>query len=195
MARTQPPSKSLPSAPTASFEPRLVAALIAFTLLVTCLPYALGYFLAPVMGGGGAMFVGTPYNIDDYCNYLSWLRQMADGHFFIHNLFTTDPQQNIEFNVFFWLLGRVMTVTHCSPQAVLQFARIAGGLGLLILLYRFYRYCLPDDAVRFRLPVFGAGLAGLAALAGQKLLRRAGGLVAAGSVHVSKHLYVGPDDG
>ena len=64
-------------------------------------------FLAPVMGEGGrgSFFIGTPYNIDDYCNYLSWLRQMADGHFFIHNLFTTDPQKNIEFNVFFWLLG------------------------------------------------------------------------------------------
>ena len=165
MARTQPPSKSLPStspvAPSAgdaprlaSFEPRLVAALIALTLLASCLPYALGYFLAPVMGRGGATFIGTPYNIDDYCNYLSWLRQMADGHFFIHNLFTTDPQKDIEFNVFFWLLGRVMAVTHCSPQAVLQFARIAGGLGLLALTYRFYRYCLPDDAPA-RLTAFG----------------------------------------
>lgn len=137
-----------------AFEPRLVAALIAVTLLASCLPYALGYFLAPVMGRGGAMFVGTPYNIDDYCNYLSWLRQMAEGHFFIHNLFTTDPQKDIEFNVFFWLLGRIMAVTGCSPQAVLQFARIAGGLGLLILLYRFYRYCLPEDAPA-RLTAFG----------------------------------------
>ena len=145
----------MPDAPRlASGEMRLVTALIAFTLLVTCVPYALGYFLAPVMGRGGAMFIGTPYNIDDYCNYLSWLRQMADGHFFIHNLFTTDPQKDIEFNVFFWLLGRVMAVTHCSPQAVLQFARIAGGLGLLTLLYRFYRYCLPDDAPA-RLTAFG----------------------------------------
>ena len=165
MARTQPPSNSLPSVSPASpsvgdasrrasFEPRLVTTLIVFTLLASCLPYALGYFLAPVMGRGGTTFIGTPYNIDDYCNYLSWLRQMADGHFFIHNLFTTDPQKDIEFNVFFWLLGRVMAVTHCSPQAVLQFARIAGGLGLLVLLYRFYRYCLPEDAPA-RLTAFG----------------------------------------
>ena len=75
----------------ASRERRIVAALIAFTLLVSTLPYALGYFLAPVMGPqGNATFIGTPYNIDDYCNYLSWLRQMADGRFFLHNMFTTD---------------------------------------------------------------------------------------------------------
>ena len=165
MARTLRPSTSGPSNPAPAASPaaaprlapgetRLVAALIAFTLLVTCLPTALGYFLAPVMGRGGSLFIGTAYNIDDYCNYLSWLRQMADGHFFIHNLFTTDPQQDIEFNIFFWLLGRIMAVTGCSPQTVLQFARIAGGLGLLVLLYRFYRYCLPEDAPA-RLTAFG----------------------------------------
>ena len=137
-------------------EHRLVAALIAFTLLVSTLPYLLGYFLAPVMGVNGSptYFIGTPYNIDDYCNYLSWLRQMADGRFFLHNMFTTDKQNDLEFSVFFWLLGRVMAVTHCSPQAALQFARLAGGLGLLYLIYRFYRYCLPADKYA-RLSAFG----------------------------------------
>jgi len=135
-------------------ERRLVAALIAFTLLITTLPYALGYFLAPVMGQGNSTFIGTPYNIDDYCNYLSWLRQMADGRFFLHNMFTTDAQNNLEFNVFFWLLGRVMAVTHCSPQAALQGARLVGGGALLWLIYRFYRHCLPTDRYA-RLTAFG----------------------------------------
>jgi hypothetical protein len=144
-------------APTASrAERRLVAALIAFTLLVSALPYALGYFLAPVMGPGGshATFIGTPYNIDDYCNYLSWLRQMADGRFFLHNMFTTDAQDNLEFNVFFWGLGRVVAVTHCSPQAALQGARLVGGGVLLWLIYRFYQHCLPTDRYA-RLTAFG----------------------------------------
>ena len=142
--------------PGVGAENRLVASLIFFTIFVSCLPYALGYFLAPVMGEGGhpAFFIGTAYNIDDYCNYLSWLRQMADGHFFIHNLFTTDPQKNIEFNVFFWLLGRLMALTHCSPQAALQAARVGGGVGLLWLLARFYRYCLPHN-VSARLTALG----------------------------------------
>ena len=76
-------------------ERRLITFLITLTVFVTCLPYAWGYFLAPVMGEGGhdSFFIGTAYNIDDYCNYLSWLRQMADGHFFLHNLFTTDAKK------------------------------------------------------------------------------------------------------
>ncbi len=138
------------------FEKRIVAALIAFTVLVTCLPYALGSFLAPVMGEGGhaSFFIGTAYNIDDYCNYLSWLRQMADDHFFLHNLFTTDAQKDLEFNLFFWLLGRVMVVTHCSAQAALQIARVGGGIGLLWLINKFYRHCLPEN-IPARLTAFG----------------------------------------
>ncbi len=130
----------MPSKPGAS-ERRIVGALIAFTLFASSLPYLLGYFIVPP----GATFIGTAYNIDDYCNYLSWLRQMGDGHFFLHNLFTTDPQKDLEFNIFFWLLGRLMAVTHCSPQAALQVARVGGGAGLLWLLSRFYRHCLPDN--------------------------------------------------
>ncbi|MGI4791555.1 MAG: hypothetical protein ACRYFS_22255 [Janthinobacterium lividum] len=144
-----------PGVGTSQTERRIVAALIGLTLFVSCIPYALGYFLAPVMDTErGSFFIGTPYNIDDYCNYLSWLRQMADGHFFLHNLFTTDPQKDLEFNVFFWLLGRLMAVTHCSPQAALQVARVGGGVGLLWLISRFYRYCLPTN-VPARLTAFG----------------------------------------
>ena len=131
-------------------ERRITGALVALTLLASSLPYLLGYFIVPP----GATFIGTAYNIDDYCNYLSWLRQMGDGHFFLHNLFTTDPQKDLEFNVFFWLLGRLMALTHCSPQAALQVARVGGGAGLLWLLSRFYRYCLPDN-VPARLTALG----------------------------------------
>ena len=137
-------------------ERRLITFLITLTVFITCLPYAWGYFLAPVMGEGGreSSFIGTAYNIDDYCNYLSWLRQMADGHFFLHNLFTTDAQKDLEFNVFFWLLGRFMALTHCSPQVALQVARVVGGVGLLWLISRFYRHCLPNN-IPARLTAFG----------------------------------------
>ncbi len=139
------------SVPTVGLtEKRLVAALIAFTLFAACLPYLLGYFITPP----GTFFIGTAYNIDDYCNYLSWLRQMADGHFFLRNLFTTEPQKGLEFNLFFWLLGRMMALTHCSPQAALQIVRVGGGLALLRLIYCFYRYCLPNDKYS-RLTAFG----------------------------------------
>ncbi len=134
------------------WERRIVAGLIALTLLLTSLPYLLGYYSTPP----GTRFIGTAYNIDDYCNYLSWVRQTADGHFFFHNLFTTDPQKDVEFNVFFWLLGRAVHHLRVTPQAVLQAARVGGGLILLWLISRLYRYCLPGDGDRrARLTAFG----------------------------------------
>jgi hypothetical protein len=147
--------KPLSSAPKAgsavsSAESRIVLGLILLTLFLAGLPYLLGYSITPP----GMQFVGTAYNIDDYCNYLSWLRQAMDGHFFLRSLFTTDPQKGLEFNVFFWLLGRLAHGLHLSPQAALQVARIGGGLALLVLIYRFYRFVLPKD-VSARLTAFG----------------------------------------
>jgi len=136
----------------ASWERITVAALIAATLLLTSLSYMIGYAGTPP----GTRFIGTAYNIDDFCNYLSWLRQNADGYFFYHNLFTTDPQKNLEFNVFFYLLGRLMHYAHLPPQAVWQIARVGGGAALLGLIWRIYRHCLPGDENRAaRLTAFG----------------------------------------
>jgi hypothetical protein len=62
----------------------------------------------------------------------------------------------VEFNVFFWLLGRAVHHLHLSPQAAMQCARVGGGLVLLWLISRLYRYCLPgDDNRRARLTAFG----------------------------------------
>lgn len=132
-----------------SAEPRIVLGLILLTLFLTSLPYLWGYALTPPK----AQFVGTAYNIDDYCNYLSWMRQTMAGHFFLLSLFTTDPQKGLEFNIFFWLLGRLAHDVHLSPQAALQIARVGGGIGLLVLIYRFYRFVLPRD-VPARLTAF-----------------------------------------
>lgn len=139
-----------PSAPLPSWERRLVWGLGLAALLLTCLPYALAYAIVPPQ----ARFVGTAYNIDDYCNYLSWVRQTMDGRFFFHNQFTTAPQHDLEFNLFFWVLGRVAASLHLSPQAALQMARIGGGAALLSVVYKFFCIAVPRNA-RARVTAFG----------------------------------------
>ncbi|MDQ2799541.1 MAG: hypothetical protein M3Y13_07865, partial [Armatimonadota bacterium] len=131
-------------------EARIALGLLLLTLFFSSLPYLLGYFSAPP----DTRFIGTVYNIDDYCNYLSWLRQAMDGRFFFHNLFTTDPQIDREFNVFFWLLGRAAHYLRWSPQAIFQLARVLGGAALLWLLWRLCRFCL-SRSVAARLTAFG----------------------------------------
>ncbi len=128
-----------PSAPR--LERRLVVGLALAALLLACLPYAFGYAITPP----GTRFIGTAYNIDDYCNYLSWVRQTMDGRFFFHNQFTTEPQRNLEFNLFFWTLGRGAALLHLSPQAALQVARVGGGAAVLWLVYKLYRAAVPQN--------------------------------------------------
>lgn len=145
------------SAP-AVWERRVAFYVIAAALFFSTLPYLLGYALSRP----DYQFVGQAYNIDDYCVYLSWTRQAADGHFYARDLFTTEPQKNVEFNALFLLLGLVVRISHLPISIVLQAARILAGGLLLALIYRFYRNCaIGSPAARLTalgLASFGAGL-------------------------------------
>ncbi len=194
------PAFSVDSGPspkvTPVWERRIVLSLIAAALLLASLPYALAYAITPP----GTRFVGAAYNIDDYCNYLSWVRQTMDGRFFLHNQFTTEPQRNLEFNLFFWVLGRGAAVLHLSPQAALQVARIGGGVALSGIGVQVLQCgSAPEragarDGVCIRLPFGRVGVAGLVTVARQKPAWQPGRCVAAGSVHVPDPLDIGADD-
>jgi hypothetical protein len=135
---TQPSSK--PKRSKAEEAERSIVFWLAFAvLLLCCIPQFIGY----VAGGPRAPFIGSPYNIDDYCVYLSWLKQTAAGHLFVRNLFTTDSQPTLPFYILFSVLGVVMRLTHLSAQAVILATRLIGAVCLLALIYRFYRTCLP----------------------------------------------------
>ncbi|MEO7715239.1 MAG: hypothetical protein ABIY70_03480 [Capsulimonas sp.] len=130
-----------PDAASDRKERRLVGAMIAVTLFLTSFSALLGYAIVPP----GMQFVGTAYNIDDYNVYLSWLRQTTDGLFFQHNLFTTEPQPSLLFSFLFSAMGLAVRITHLPSAIVLHLTRIAGGLGLLWLAYRFMVLCFPKD--------------------------------------------------
>lgn len=121
-----------------------------FTIVLTCVPYSMTQRAAPA----GTHFIGTEYNIPDYCVYMSWMRQASEGHFFLRDLFTTSPQNGGEFNLFFWSLGELALLTHFSQQMLMQSARVVGGVGLLFLIYRFYQFLQPSDPTS-RLAAFG----------------------------------------
>ena len=124
-------------------ERRLVGAMIALALFLTSFSALLGCALVP----SGMRFVGTAYNIDDFNVYLSWLHQTTDGLFFQHNLFTTEPQPSLLFSFLFSAMGLIARVTHLPLALVLHLTRIAGGLGLLWLAYRFITACFSKDRV------------------------------------------------
>lgn len=116
-------------------------------------PYIVGYAIAPE----GYHYLGFGYDFDDICAYLSWMRQAADGHFFLQNLFTTEPQTGHGFNLLFLVLGLFVRVTHLSLTAVFHLARMVFGFLLLLAAHKFSGTWLKDSRSRI-LAVLMVGL-------------------------------------
>ena len=129
----------------------------ALTLFLASTPYLYGWLHTPP----GMVYTGFSYNIDDSCVYLSWMRQAQNGHFFLHNQFSTDPQRGVLFNLFFLALGVIVRVTHLAPIAVYHAARVFGGAGFLAAVVGLLRQTTSDARARrigYAFLCFAAGL-------------------------------------
>ena len=63
----------------------------AAVMALTCLPYLFLWGVTPP----GMRFLGFVVNLDDQSVYLAWMKQASEGHFFLRNLWTADPQRGI----------------------------------------------------------------------------------------------------
>ncbi|MDO8684412.1 MAG: hypothetical protein Q7N50_13120 [Armatimonadota bacterium] len=124
-----------------------IAALIIIAIFLSSIPYIYGYATTPP----GHQFTGLTYNIDDGCVYLSWMRQAADGHVFIRNQFAIEPQQRLQFNIFFLALGWIAGLLQIPLIVVYHSARILLIAGLLLTVYWFGRFFFKKDEHRFAL--------------------------------------------
>ncbi|MBC8135378.1 MAG: hypothetical protein H8F28_05745 [Fibrella sp.] len=118
--------------------------LAAIALFCANVPYLLGVLWTPQ----GASFTGLTFNADDGAVYLSWIRQAAEGTFFFVNRFTTEPQQGLLVNLFFYLLGTIGRITQLAPPVVYAGARIVFGGLLLWALWRLVVTFLPENRAR-----------------------------------------------
>ena len=135
------------------YLPLLFAAL---ALAAANLPYLLGVLWTP----RGAHFTGLTYNADDGAVYLSWIRQAMEGRLTLHNRFTTEPQHDLAFNLFFLLLGNIAHVLHLSPPVVYAGARVVCGALLLAATWRLVTTFLTDSRARLLAYVFVCCAAG-----------------------------------
>jgi hypothetical protein len=127
----------------------------AVVMALTTVPYLWCWWQTPP----GREFCWVLYGRDDHAVYMAWLRQVADGSFFLRNLFTTDPQGGRLSNLFFFLLGQPVRFLGIEPALVLQIARVGFGALLLVLVYRFAAYFTENVTVR-RMTFWLAALAG-----------------------------------
>jgi hypothetical protein len=145
-------------APTRPAPPERRLALLIGVIALCCanLPYLLGWLWTPA----GSSFTGLTYNIDDSAVYLSWIRQAAEGNFFLHNRFTTEDQRGLVFNLLFYLLGGVSRLTQLSPAVVYAGARVVFGGLLLWAVWRLVETVIADRRARllaFTLLCFASG--------------------------------------
>lgn len=96
------------------------------TMLLTLLPYLLGWSLA-----FGRFYTAYHYNLDDFCVYTAWMEQARRGHFFFDNRFTTDPQPRKTVHLLFWILGTFARLTGLPHPLLIHLARF--GFGMLFL--------------------------------------------------------------
>lgn len=114
-------------------EARWVLGWAIAIVALSSLPYVWGVLITPP----DHRFLGLTRNIDDGAVYLSWMRQAADGHFFIRNLFTNDPQPAKAFNILFLLMGLVARVTGAPLIWIFHLFRAGLGVVLIVVVHRF----------------------------------------------------------
>lgn len=114
-------------------ELKWVSWLAACVMIATCVTLVVGYAGAEK----GMTFLGFPFNVADSMVYLSWMRQSADGNFFIKNLFTSEAQKGNGFNLLFLVLGLIARIFKLPLIVVYQVSRIVLGFIFLLATYRF----------------------------------------------------------
>lgn len=120
-------------------------------IALSSIPYLWGWWLTP----HGAQFTGLTHNIDDGAVYLSWMRQAADGHFFIRNLFTAESQPARAFNILFLLMGGVTRLLHIPLIWAFHLFRAGLGIALIFVVWKFSRLFLDKRARMLLIPVIG----------------------------------------
>lgn len=95
---------------------------------LTTLPYVVAALRTP----SGRVFSGVLTAYDDTFSYLAWIKQSANGHWLMCDLYTSEPQE-CEFFLPLWtLLGLISRVAGAPPVWVFHAARLGGSLLLLI---------------------------------------------------------------
>jgi len=128
----------------------------AAVMALTCLPYLWLWAITPPE----MRFLGFLVSLDDQCVYLAWMKQAAEGHFFLRSLWTADPQEGLNVHLLFSLLGTISRVTSLPLPLTYHLGRIALGAVVLLLFYRitaYYTDSVPARRAAFWLVGLSAG--------------------------------------
>ncbi len=142
----------------------LTVAVLAVGLSTT--PYAYASLTTPP----ALHFSGLLVNAYDGYSYLAKMQQGAHGEWLFHLPFTPEPHQGGLIFTFYLALGHLAAALGLPLILVFHLARIAAGLGLLLVGYAFIAHFsdnVRERRVAFVLLAFSSGLGWLVAASGE----------------------------
>ena len=153
-----------------AFDERVAVAIItAITLLLTSLPYLLGYALVPA----DMEFGGLVMNVEDSQSYLAKMLQGAQGRWLYHIPFTPEEHEGAFIGGFYLFWGWVARLLGLPIIYLWHASRIICGALLLLVTYLFIARFLGDSSERifaFLLSALGSGFGWALLLTGQPFL-------------------------
>jgi hypothetical protein len=129
------------------------------------LPYLLGWWLAPA----DTQYTGLLVNHFDGESYYAKMQEGARGEWLFHLPFTPEPHDGAFIFTFYLALGHLAGATRLPIPVVYHLARIAAGLFLLLVAYRFIAHFVdrvPTRRAAFLILGISAGFGWLMALFG-----------------------------
>lgn len=97
-------------------------------VVITSVPYVVANHRTPP----GHIFTGVVTAYDDTFTYFAWIKQSADGHLLLRDLFTTEPQPGEFFLPLWSVIGFASRLTGAPVVLMFHIARLVAGLVILI---------------------------------------------------------------
>ena len=145
-------------------QQRWVWGWVLLTLGLAALPFVWGWLSAPP----GQEFSGFLLNASDGNTYLSKMEEGRQGSWRFYLSYTGEQGGTGAYTyLFYLLLGKLAGLLSLSNILMFHLARLAGGLALLLVSFRFIRLLFTDPARQrfaFRLACLSAGLGWLLVL-------------------------------
>lgn len=141
-------------------EWRFIWLLSAVVIIITTLPYLVGFLFTPD---------GTTYNglhalsPGDIPVYYSYLRQIKSGNFLLYNFFTSELQTQGTLNVWWLMVGLFGKWFNLSWPIIFQLSRILMIPVLVMVAYIFFSYFFIEQRVRRLAMIFLLFSAGIGA--------------------------------
>ncbi len=129
-------------------------------IIITSVPYLLGYFFTPEGSFYNGLHALSPGDIPVYYSYL---RQIKLGNFLLYDFFTSEPQTMGTLNVWWLLVGLLAKWFNLSLPIIFQLSRILMIPVLVITAYIFFSYFFISQQVRRLAIIFLSFSAGIGA--------------------------------